>query len=161
IATIICAVALVAQTVHVLLLAAAGSGGPPPVEAKALVPAYDYGPWHALPVQAGRTEPFETACEEIGREITGRRRFEKQDPVAVVLAWLITDGKGAPGHFEWENYPFILCEHVALRTEVYSNPPPGRYASPADLRSSTGFARVLEGVAKARVEHREKAHLFL
>src|SRR5262249_59461278 len=37
----------------------------------------------------------------------------------------------------------------------------GRYASPADLRSSAGFSRMLDGVARARAAHREKAHLFL
>src|SRR5947209_2721352 len=161
-ATLVCAVALTAQTVRVALLAAAGSSAPASAaEAKLLVPAYDYQPWHALPVQAGRTEPFETACEELVREITGRGRFEKQDPVALVLAWMITEGQGAPGCVDWEHYPFILCEHVDLRVEVYSSPPPGRYASPADLRSSSGFGRVLDHVAKARAEHREKAHLFL
>jgi ABC-type transport system involved in cytochrome c biogenesis permease subunit len=162
IATLVCAVALIAQTVRVALIAAAGSGAPPPVaEAKPLVPAYDYRAWHPLPVQAGRAEPFETACEELVREITCRGRFEKQDPVALVLAWMITEGKGASGCVDWEHYPFILCEYADLRTQVYSNPPPGRYASPADLRASPGFARVLERVAKARAEHREKAHLFL
>src|SRR5262245_49964235 len=93
IATLVCAVALVGQTVRVARVAAASSRTPPPVaEEKPLVPAYDYRPWHALPVQAGRTEPFETACEELVREITGRGRFEKQDPVALVLAWMITEG---------------------------------------------------------------------
>jgi len=162
IATLVCAVAVVAQTVRVALTASAGSSAPAPVaEAKPLVPAFDYRPWHALPVQAGRTEPFETACEEVVREITGRGRFQKLDPVALLLAWMITEGNGAPGCVDWEHYPFILCEYADLRTEVYPSPPPGRFASPADLRVSRGLGRVLDRVAQARAEHREKAHLFL
>jgi len=161
IATIACAVALAAQTVRVVLIATGGSNAAPPSEPKPLVPAYDYRSWHALPVQAGRTEPLETACEELVREITGRGRFEKQDPVALVLAWMITEGNGAPGCVDWEHYPFILCEHVDLRTEILGGDLPGRYAAPADLRSSAGFSGVLARVAKARADHREKAHLFL
>src|SRR5690349_5219435 len=53
-------------------------------------PAYDYGPWHAWPVQVeGRTKPFETAAREALRQITGHEKFEGQDPVTIVLQWIL------------------------------------------------------------------------
>src|SRR5262249_40877898 len=115
-------------------------------------------------VQIGRTKPFETACAELVREITGRTHFEKQDPIALVLAWMLTGGSGAPGHADWEHYPLILCEHADLRRGGF--PPPdrcskGRFVSPAQLRESPGFDQLLERVSKARAEHQAQAHRYV
>jgi hypothetical protein len=58
----------------------------PAQENKITLPDVDMTAWHLLPVQeGGRIKPFESACEETVREITGRARFEGHDPVAVVL----------------------------------------------------------------------------
>ncbi|HEV3260251.1 MAG TPA: hypothetical protein VG013_25570, partial [Gemmataceae bacterium] len=80
-------------------------------EHKPQLPPYNYGPWHALPVQEGRTKPFESFATEKVREITGRAKFEGTDPVAVVLSWIMLEGTSSePGFTDWETYPFILCD---------------------------------------------------
>ena len=159
------AVAIAVQTVRLFIPMASQTASRPTTSAKSVVPAYDYSRWRSLPVQMGRTKPMETACSELVREITGKTRFERQDPISVVLAWMLTGGAGAPGQVDWENYSFILCEHAELRGEVYSHQggqaPPGRFVSPHDLRQSPGFDALLERVAKARSEHQEKAHQYL
>src|SRR5262245_19696192 len=68
-AVIITAIALAAQTVYLLVTLLARSAGPPPAADRPLVPAYDVSSWYALPVQSSRTEPFQTACTELVREI--------------------------------------------------------------------------------------------
>jgi ABC-type transport system involved in cytochrome c biogenesis permease subunit len=139
---------------------------------KARVPPYDYQPWHSLPVQGGRTKPFETACAEEVLYVTGRQKFEGMDPVAIVLAWILRPSDGPlPGYTDWENYPFILCDHRGLRRQVYDHLTQnrelletqlnGKYISPADLRESPGFVRLLHEAAQRRKEDREKAHFSM
>src|SRR3954467_6574643 len=66
------------------------STAPDPAEQKAEVPDYDYGPWQSVPVQhQGRTKPMQSAAAELMREITGTTKIDGQDPVAVVLEWLL------------------------------------------------------------------------
>jgi ABC-type transport system involved in cytochrome c biogenesis permease subunit len=164
IATAAAGVALAVQSARLLFPVVTDESAPKPDVQTSFAPAFDYQSWRGLPVQMGRTKPFETACSELVREITGRTRFEKQDPIAIVLAWMLTGGKGAAGHVDWESYTFILCEHADLRHEVFAHkndPPAGRHVSPSDLRQSPGFDRLLEAVAKARAEHQAKAHLFV
>jgi ABC-type transport system involved in cytochrome c biogenesis permease subunit len=141
---------------------------------QAKVPAYDYQPWHSLPVQGGRTKPFETACAEEVLFITGRQKFEGLDPVAVVLAWIMSEGEGtAPPHCtDWESYPFILCDHRDVRRQVYEHLAGetseltetqlnGKYISPADLRRLPGFDDLLRAAAKRREEDPGKAHFSM
>jgi ABC-type transport system involved in cytochrome c biogenesis permease subunit len=143
-------------------------------DVKAKVPAYDYQAWHDLPVQGGRTKPFETACAEEVLYITGRQKFEGLDPVAIVLAWVMPEGEGAaPARFtDWESYPFILCDHRGLRRRIYDHlaweAPEltetrlnAKCISPADLRRSPGFVRLLHEAAERRKEDREKAHFTM
>jgi ABC-type transport system involved in cytochrome c biogenesis permease subunit len=142
-----------------------GAGLAPPTRAS--VPALEYQPWHGLAVQEGRTLPFQTACLDAVRHITGRARFEGLDPVAIVLAWLLTEGQGAgAGCTDWESYPFILCDHHELRRHIFANRPeqveaPGTRVAPADLRQSLGFDRLLEAVARKRKERGARAPLEL
>jgi ABC-type transport system involved in cytochrome c biogenesis permease subunit len=97
-----------------------------PAEEKLQLPAYDYAVWHSLPVQNnGRIQPMESACIDLVRQVTGRAKFEKQDPVAVVLSWMnyrpgpdtVDKAKGFP---DWNDYPFILCDYHELRREMFS-----------------------------------------
>lgn len=149
---------LALQTVRVVWsILGASTGSASPV---APTPALDVSAWHALPVQAGRTRPMATACSEIVREITGKSRFDKHDPVELVLAWMF---EGDTGN-RWGEYPLILCEHGELRREIYAHresTPAGRHVSAQDLQSSPGFDRLLESVGNARRQHQEKAHLYL
>lgn len=48
---------------------------------------FDFDRWRSLPIQEGRTKPFETAAAEIMRQISGRERFDRLDPVAIVMTW--------------------------------------------------------------------------
>jgi ABC-type transport system involved in cytochrome c biogenesis permease subunit len=140
------------------------------MEARAMVPAYEYEPWYSLAIQDGRTKPFQSACGEAVRKVTGRSRFEGLDPVAVVLAWMLAEGNGTDHGTCWENYPFILCAHRELRRQIYEHLPEeqrdaiqetSQYITPADLRASPGFDRLLQTVARTRRDIGGKAHLEL
>lgn len=87
------------------------------------VPAYDYGPWHAWPVQfEGRTKPLESAARETMRAITGRSKFEGKDAVSIVLMWMFTQGVGSGEQFpEWEDVPFVLADHHGMRDWVFAH----------------------------------------
>ncbi len=142
-------------------------------QGKAKVPAYSYEPWYTLAVQDGRTKPFQTACVETVRQITGRSRFEGLDPVAVVLAWMLSEGDGGKRDgTDWETYPFILCDHHGLRRKIHEHllgpdqqltdaQETSKYISPADLRRSPGFDRLLGAMARERKEMKGRAHLEL
>src|SRR5262245_58857878 len=155
--------ALAAQTARLFFPVVAGITRPIPAPPASLTPTFDCRLWRDLPIQIGRTKPFETACSELVRDITGRSHFEKQEPMALVLAWALTGGAGAPGFADWEHFPFILCEHADLRREVFgqADPPAGRFVSPAQLRVSPGFDQLLERVSKARAEHQAQAHRYV
>lgn len=138
-----------------------------PGQGRAKVPAYAYEPWYSLAVQDGRTKPFQSACTEVVRQITGRSQFEGLDPVAVVLAWMFAEGAGSEqGNTDWKTYPFILCDHHGLRRQILAEPDteslePGKTLSPAELRRSPGFDRLLAEVSRKRKELQGKAHLEL
>lgn len=140
-----------------------------PEEEHLRLPAYDYSAWHALPVQTGgRVMPFETACIDVMRQITGRTKFEKNDPVAVVLSWMMyrPGSASSAGFPDWDNYAFILCDHHDLRKEMFSkadllkgtNDEPteqmlhGKYVTPKQVRDSVSVRRLF---GKA-MEHRQK-----
>jgi ABC-type transport system involved in cytochrome c biogenesis permease subunit len=150
-----------------LLAPAVSSPGAKATTARAAVPALRYDAWYALPAQQSRTMPLQTACTDAVRQITGRARFEGLDPVAVVLAWVLTGGRGAgAGWTDWEKYPFLLCEHRGLRGQIFSHRGEtadlaGKYACPAELRESPGFDQLLDRVSAARQEHGARAHLYL
>ena len=146
------------------------SGAPgDPAERKAEIPGYNYGPWHSLPVQEGRTKPFESFATEKVREITGHAKFERKDPVTVVLSWIMLEGTSSEAGFtDWETYPFILCDHQGLRQEIYKHLPTptegqlkGKYISPADLRRSPAFDELLKTAAAVREKDPEKAHFSM
>jgi ABC-type transport system involved in cytochrome c biogenesis permease subunit len=133
-----------------------------PAPARSTLPDFDYTPWHALPVQHGRVKPLQSFANETIRQITGRTKFEGHDPVAIVLAWWLTGGKGAgEGFTDWEHYPFILCDHQSLRIAIYQyDPQPAdpKHVSPADLRKSARFDELIADVSAARQWLQGKAH---
>jgi ABC-type transport system involved in cytochrome c biogenesis permease subunit len=103
---------------------------------------------------------------ELVRQITGRSSFENTDPVGLVLAWMILEGK--PGLVDWEHYAFILCDHHGLRQVVFAHLAEpgakelqGKYVTPAQLRSSPGFDELLAEVARQRKQFQGKAHYQL
>ncbi|MBY0523090.1 MAG: cytochrome c biogenesis protein CcsA [Gemmataceae bacterium] len=95
-----------------------------PPDQQVKLPDYDYKQWGPFGVQDhGRTKPFASACEEAVRNVCGKAKFQGKDPVAVVLSWMMTNGVRPPKTElpEWEEYPFILCEHKDLRTVIYEH----------------------------------------
>jgi ABC-type transport system involved in cytochrome c biogenesis permease subunit len=137
-------------------------------ETSATVPDYDYSAWRQLPIQQGRIKPLDSFARDSVRQITGRTHFEKHDPVAIVMAWWLTGGKGAMGYTNWEDYPFVLCDHHGLRARIFEHTLdatgsklPGKRISPVELRNSPGFDALVAEVSKARQEFAGKAHLHL
>jgi ABC-type transport system involved in cytochrome c biogenesis permease subunit len=73
------------------------------------------------------------------------------------------------GVTDWENFPFILCNHEGLRAEIFKqlatsdqklsdDQVHGKYVSPAELRASQGFDALLKSATRHRMEDPEKAH---
>jgi ABC-type transport system involved in cytochrome c biogenesis permease subunit len=87
---------------------------------KVRLPELNYAAWHDLPVlHGGRIKPFETACQEMVRQITGANRFQKLDSVGVVLAWMMQhDAEGKEGR-PWDDVRFISCGHEGVRTLMF------------------------------------------
>jgi ABC-type transport system involved in cytochrome c biogenesis permease subunit len=123
------------------------------------LPALNYEAWHDLPcLHRGRIKPFETACQEIMREITGANHFKKLDSVGVVLAWLTSHRDEGTTKAVWDDVPFILCGHEGVRSLLFRVRPDGtlsdeqptpefmeaHFASPNQLR------QFREGMAKLR-----------
>ena len=121
-------------------------------EDRLTLPGVEVAAFHALPSQhVGRYKPFETACLESMRQITGKNKWQKKDSVAVVLSWMLDrdpDNPRAPAS-QWEETEFILCDHQDLRKLIFtiqadgtkSDPDRlshdqihGKYASPKQLR---------------------------
>jgi ABC-type transport system involved in cytochrome c biogenesis permease subunit len=113
----------------------------------------------------GRTKPFDTFCREAVRTVTGRERFEGNDPVAVVVSWLLSAGDAQPPapDCDWDQYPFILCDYRPLRELLYQEAPGrkarmteeerhGRYIEPAVLRRSQELDRLTRRAAARRSE---------
>jgi ABC-type transport system involved in cytochrome c biogenesis permease subunit len=154
----------------------------PPADRKIQVPFADkpelWQPFYSWVVQEdGRNKPFDTFCREAVRTITGYERFEGNDPVAVVVSWLMlfdTNTNKALDQAkkvgcDWENYPCILCDYHELREMVYRDhhgdkaelseqERHGKYVEPWVLRYSQSLKRLLRGSA-ARVEEDAKAAL--
>jgi ABC-type transport system involved in cytochrome c biogenesis permease subunit len=151
------------------------SAAPEKASEELALPAYDTAAWHSLAVlDHGRVKPFETACIEALRNITGRSTFGGKDAVSLVLTWKLLKGTAAgPGTIDWENYPFILCNHEGLRQMIYDDvvkrrkdhgdePPTldwvhGKYVCPADLYGSPTFMRLIAEVEKLHQQEGEKA----
>src|SRR5437867_3924854 len=166
--------AILGLSYSLVLPLVANPGATQDAQSKVKLPPFDYRPWHALPVESGRTMPFESACVVNVRQISGKSRFEKQDPVAIVLAWMMAGGQSSQaGYTDWENHPFILCDHQRLRKIIYShqsaeeltptNDPQlhPKHVSPADLRASPDFEQLLADATKTRRADPEKAHFQL
>lgn len=142
------------------------------------LPEYDYAPWHGLVVQhQGRHKPLETAAIEIVRQVTGRARFEGQDPVAVILSWMFADVT----QMDWENYPCLLAQHHRLRHLIYGlgadgseqdvaelteEQRHGKYVTPYEARRFRNTLTELQKNQPQRYEHirrqieREASELF-
>lgn len=94
----------------------------PPADRRLSVPFADNADlWNAyrqwVVQDDGRLKPLDTLARESVRTITGRERFEGNDPVAVFVSWLMVadSGQGC----DWENYPFLLCPHPELRELLF------------------------------------------
>lgn len=145
----LCLVGLTAYLVFDLI-----QGGTASSEADRLrLPDYAEGPWQEVPVWDGRVKPLATASEEIVRQISGTARFQGVAATALVLHWLLG---GAEADSEWEERPFLLCDHQALRRAVFAHREDaesllrGKHVSPKDLRTSPGFDALLAEVARQR-----------
>ena len=154
----------------------------PPASRRIAVPyaesASVWEPLHRWVIQEdGRLKPFETFCLESVRTITGRERFENNDPVAVVASWLLLFDPdhnraldiGSAMNADWERYPFILCDDHELRAALYRDyrgaeaelseeDRHGKYVEPVVLRSSETLKALLKSEA-AKTEKDDKAVL--
>jgi ABC-type transport system involved in cytochrome c biogenesis permease subunit len=141
-----------------------------PAENRVQLPPYDCQAYHGLPVEFdGRIKPMESAAIEIIRQVSGRAKFEGKDPVAIVLSWLLLRGTGiGPNGIDWENYPFIQCDHHDLRRVIFQHPESpeqpltdeelnGKFVSPAQLRKSSGFKALVDEAGEIRERDSEKA----
>ncbi len=165
----------------VYLFAFANRSVAPPAGRRIAVPYADNaGLWNAfrgwVVQEDGRNKPFDTFCREAVRTVTGREKFEGNDPVAVVVSWLMlydADTNKALKQSQamdcdWENYPFILCDHHELRELVYRDHRGGaelseedlhgKYVEPWVLRHSEKLKQVLRDSA-AREQADAKAPL--
>jgi ABC-type transport system involved in cytochrome c biogenesis permease subunit len=126
---------------------------------KVRLPELNYAAWHDLPcLHRGRIKPFETACQEIVREITGANRFQKLDSVGVVLAWLTSHHEEGTTKGVWDDVPFILCGHEGVRALMYrvrpdgtlaNDEPPAEYME-AHFASPNQLRQFREGMMKLR-----------
>src|SRR5262249_45609816 len=117
----------------------------------------------------GRIKPLESAALETMRQIAGRGKFEGKDPVAVLLSWLLLRGPAyGPHAIDWEDYPFILCDHRDLREVIYKHlitperplteeERNGKYIAPADLRRSPDFKALIDEAEEIRNQDADKA----
>jgi ABC-type transport system involved in cytochrome c biogenesis permease subunit len=150
----------------VYLLGSGRSVAPPPQRRIAVPYAADAGLldlYRRRVVQEdGREKPFDTFGRESVRTITGRDRFEGNDPVAVVLSWMMSAGDEDPA-CDWDHYPFILCDFPALRDLLYQDhrgpdsemtkeDRRGRYVEPSVLRFSSVFQKLVREATARRME---------
>jgi ABC-type transport system involved in cytochrome c biogenesis permease subunit len=82
---------------------------------------FDLAGWRALPVQhLGRYKPFETACNEVMRQIVGREKLQGRSATAIVVDWMLETEPGtAARSSKWDEYPFILCGHENVRKVIF------------------------------------------
>ncbi len=150
------------------LLAFARPSMSPPASRRIAVPYGDsssvWVPLQRWVVQEdGRLKPFETFCCESVRTITGRERFEDNEPVAVVASWLLLFDPdhnraldvGRDMNADWECYPFVLCDDHELRAVLYRDyrgadaelseeDRHGKYVEPIVLRRSKTLHELLQ-----------------
>jgi ABC-type transport system involved in cytochrome c biogenesis permease subunit len=153
----------------------------PPTERRIVVPFADndelWKPFHGWVVQEdGRNKPLDTFCRESIRTITGKERFEGNDPVAVVISWLLLHDEDENRTWanvkktgcDWENHPFLLCDHHELRELLYreklgedadliEEQLHGKYIEPRLLRDSAAFKKVLRESAARQAEDSKAA----
>jgi ABC-type transport system involved in cytochrome c biogenesis permease subunit len=80
----------------------------------------NYEDWYGLPVlHGGRIKPFESACKEMVRQITGANQFKKLDSVGVVLTWMCSHGEEGKDARKWDDVKFVLCGHEGVRSLMY------------------------------------------
>jgi ABC-type transport system involved in cytochrome c biogenesis permease subunit len=134
-----------------------------------------------LPVQQdGRIKPFETFAREQMRAIAGRETISKEhphDPVAAVFSWLMlyersNNTSQAISHeldCEWEEFPFISCDHFELRERLYhealgedakltEEQLHGRHIEPSVLRNSQVIKDLIAS-GRAKRSTNEKAKI--
>ncbi len=136
-------------------------------------PAFNLDEWKTFPVQeGGRIKPFQTFAIETVRTLTGRAEFRGLDPVAVALMWILRDGADpATDWIDWEEEPFLLCDHRGLRRAIFGDSEGaqairpeeelGKFVSPSVLRQSAGFQELLRQAQAIRAADREKAQQYL
>jgi ABC-type transport system involved in cytochrome c biogenesis permease subunit len=115
------ALALVAGTLAL-------AGGPGASFAAQLAPADAVPTLRRLPVQSdGREMPFDTQAREAVLSVTGQRRWQGIDPVAMVMGWTL-DPRG------WVDEPIVkIDDHIA---HLVGLPPGTSHASYRKLLSS-------------------------
>ena len=183
-ALLLCSVALTAASIAlgVYLFAFGPKHVAPPPDRKIKVPYADdaalWTPFYSWVVQEdGRNKPFDTFCREAVRTVTGRERFEGNDPVAVVVSWMMlyhedvnkAHAQAQAMGCDWDNYPFLLCDHHELRALLYREARGksvelseeelhGKAIEPRVVRHSERLKRLLSESA-ARTEEDSKAPL--
>ncbi len=166
----------------VKLLAFSGAPAAAPPDRKLEVPFREckslWEPFRGWVVQEdGRNKPFDTFCREAVRTVTGRERFEGNDPVAVVVSWMMlndedrnrTIDNGRAAGCDWDHYPLIACDFHELREVLYreyrgedaeltEEERHGRHVEPAAVRNSAQLKKLVREAA-LRMDRDSKAAL--
>jgi ABC-type transport system involved in cytochrome c biogenesis permease subunit len=160
----------------ITLFVSSGKTIEPPAQRRISVPYADNADlWKALHgwvvQEDGRIKPLETFSRESVRTITGREKFEGNDAVAVVISWVLLNDPDENRAFrnaqkfncDWDEYPFILCDHHELRALLYREKRGedatlteeelhGKYVEPKMLRFSNALKKVMRDIAAKQSE---------
>ena len=129
--------------------ALAFAGAPRDALAAQLPPANALATLRRLPVQFdGREMPFDTQAREAVFTVTGQRRWQGIDPVAVAMGWTI-DPRG------WADEPIVKIDaHIA---DVVGLPPGTRHASYRTLLASEPLLSLMGPALERQAADRKPA----
>ncbi|MBN2327456.1 MAG: cytochrome c biogenesis protein CcsA [Candidatus Omnitrophica bacterium] len=118
-----------------------------PVCAVELPNNIDFDAVRDIPIlEGGRHKPLDTFAGEAMREITGRWNFNKQDPLAYLFSFMISD--------EWLQEPLFRIDYLPLK-EVLGVDSSAKHLSYNQIISNPGFKELIPQVSQ-KIEHGAK-----
>src|SRR6185437_7139502 len=133
--------ALLLVVVHLLGLVNSATASPPSERRMHVPHARNVALWEPLRHWVIRLDDqprsFESFCRAAVRGITGAERFEDNDPLPLVMAWMLHDRadatpRNAPHSSVWEDYPFLRCDSPELRALLYRDEQNSSQMSPEE-----------------------------
>jgi cytochrome c-type biogenesis protein CcsB len=136
---------------HSILLLVLMSTLIPIVQAIEVPKNLDYDIVRSIPIlESGRYKPLGTFAGESMQEITGRWKFNKTDPMAHLLAMMISQ--------DWYNEPLIKVNYHALK-ELLGYDPSQTHFSYNELVANQQFLDVVERTRRRMMKHTELTRL--